>query len=78
MTIIFLLLSPALFALFWIVRFQICAARRRRLIYTYGIDSKKLRKLSCKEVTQLRKRIAVLDGKKDAYELEGLVKHYRP
>lgn len=78
MTIIFLLLSPALFALFWIVRFQICAARRRRLIDTYGIDSKKLRKLSCKEVTQLRKQIAALEDKKDVYGLEAIVKPYRP
>ena len=78
MTILFLLLSPALFALFWIVRFQICTARRRRLIDTYGIDSKKLRKLSCKEVTRLRKQIQALEEKKDAFGLEEAVRPYRP
>ena len=78
MTIIFLLLSPALFGLFWITRFQICAARRRRLVDTYGIDSKKLRKLSCKEVTKLRKQIQELEEKKDAFGLESAVRPYRP
>ena len=78
MTILFLLLSPALFALFWIVRFQICAARRRRLVDTYGIDSKKLRKLSCKEVTRLRKQIQDLEEKKDVFGLEEAVRPYRP
>ncbi|MBU3581482.1 hypothetical protein ICN19_05600 [Polynucleobacter sp. AP-Capit-er-40B-B4] len=78
MTILFLLLSPALFALFWIVRFQICSARRRRLIDTYGIDSKKLRKLGCKEVTKLRKQIQTLEEKKDAHGLESIVSPYRP
>ena len=78
MTIIFLLLSPALFGLFWIIRFQICAARRRRLVDTYGIDSKKLRKLSCKEVTKLRKQIQELEEKKDAFGLESVVRPYRP
>ncbi len=78
MTILFLLLSPALFALFWIIRFQICTARRRRLVDTYGIDSKKLRKLSCKEVTRLRKQIQALEEKKDAFGLESVVRPYRP
>jgi hypothetical protein len=78
MTILFLLLSPALFALFWIVRFQICTARRRRLVDTYGVDSKKLRKLSCKEVTRLRKQIQALEEKKDAFGLEEAVRPYRP
>ena len=78
MTILFLLLSPALFALFWIVRFQLCSARRRRLIDTYGIDSKKLRKLSCKVVTKLRKQIQALEEVKDAHGLESIVRPYRP
>jgi len=78
MTIILLLLSPALFALFWIIRFQICTARRRRLIDTYGIDSKKLRKLSCKEVTRLRRQIQALEEKKDAFGLEEAIRPYRP
>ncbi len=78
MTILFLLLSPALFALFWIVRFQICTARRRRLVDTYGIVSNKLRKLSCKGVTRLRKQIQELEEKKDAFGLEEAVRPYRP
>ena len=78
MTIVFLLLSPALFALFWIIRFQICAARRRRLVDTFGIDSKKLRKLSCREVSKLRKNIDEMKEKGDAYGLESLIKPYRP
>lgn len=78
MTILFLLLSPALFALFWIIRFQICTARRRRLVDTYGIDSKKLRKMSCKEVTKLRKQIQKAEERKDAHGLESIVRPYRP
>lgn len=78
MTIVFLLLSPALFALFWIIRFQICTARRRRLVDTFGIDSKKLRKLTCREVSKLRKNIDEMKAKGDAYGLESLIKPYRP
>lgn len=78
MTILFLLLSPALFALFWIIRFQICSARRRRLIDSYGIDSNKLRKLSCKDVAKLRKRIQELEERKDDFGLESVVRPYRP
>ena len=78
MTILFLLLSPALFGLFWIIRFQICSSRRRRLVETYGIDSKKLRKLSCKEVGKLRQRIQEMKDKDDVYGLESTIKPYRP
>ena len=78
MTILFLLLSPALFGLFWIIRFQMCAARRRRLVDTYGIDSKKLRKMSCKEITKLRKQVEELKSKGDSYGLEAIIKSYRP
>lgn len=78
MTILFLILSPALFGLFWIVRFQICSARRRRLVDTYGIDPKKLRKMSCKEVSKLRTRIQETKDKGDAYGLESIIHPYRP
>ena len=77
MTILLLFLSPALFALFWIIRFQICAARRRQLVDTYGISAKKLRKMTCKEVTDLRKHIEVAQYKNDTYSLESLIKPYR-
>ena len=78
MTILFLLLSPALFGLFWIIRFQICSSRRRRLVETYGIDSKKLRRMSCKEVGKLRQRIQEMKDKDDVYGLESTIRPYRP
>ncbi len=78
MTLLFLILSPALFAIFWIIRFQICSARRRWLIDTYGIDSKKLKKMSCKDVTQLRRLIDQMREKDDAYGLESIIRKYRP
>ena len=78
MTILFLLLSPALFGLFWIIRFQICSSRRRRLVETYGIDSKKLRKMSCKEGGKLRQRIQEMKDKDDVYGLESTIRPYRP
>lgn len=78
MSILLLFLSPALFGLFWIIRFQICAARRRRLVDTYGIDPKKLRKMSCKEVTDLRKRIEEAKDQGDAYALEAVIEPYKP
>lgn len=78
MTILFLLLSPALFAIFWIIRFQICAARRRRLVDTYGIDPKKLRKMRCAEVSLLRRHIQNLENTQDAYGLESLIRPLRP
>ncbi|WP_353432970.1 hypothetical protein [Polynucleobacter sp. MWH-UH23A] len=78
MSILLLILSPALFGLFWIIRFQICAARRRRLVDTYGVDPKKLRKMSCKEVTNLRKSIEEAKDQGDAYALEAVIKPYKP
>ena len=78
MTILFLLLSPALFGLFWIIRFQICSSRRRRLVETYGIDSQKLRKMSCKDVSKLRQHIQEMKDKDDAYGLESVIRPYRP
>ena len=78
MSLIFLLLSPALFGLFWIIRFQICSSRRRRLVDTYGIDPNKLRKMSCREVKKLRSLIDDLEDRGDAYGLESTVKPLRP
>ena len=77
MTLLFLFLSLALFGLYWIIRFQICANRRRRLVDTYGIDPQKLRKMSCKEVTKLRGLIEEMKDKGDAYGLESLIRPYR-
>ena len=77
MTLLFLFLSPALFGLYWIIRFQICANRRRRLVDSYGIDPHKLRKMSCKEVTKLRGLIEEMKDKGDVYGLESLIRPYR-
>ena len=78
MSLVLLLLSPALFGLYWIIRFQICANRRRRLVDTYGIDPKKLRMMNCKEVTNLRNQIDELSDRSDAFGLENLVRPLRP
>jgi hypothetical protein len=77
MTLLLLFLSPALFGLYWIIRFQICANRRRRLVDTYGIDPQKLRKMSCKEVTALRGLIKDMQDKGDAYGLESAIRPYK-
>ena len=78
MTILLLLLSPALLAIIWIIRFQICSSRLRYLIDTYGLDRKKLRKLSCRQAKALRNNIDELQDKNDAYGLENLIRPFRP
>ena len=78
MSLILLILSPVLFGLYWIIRFQICASRRRALVDTYGIDPRKLRKMSCKEVSRLRGAIDDMRDKGDAYGLEAIVKPLKP
>ena len=78
MSLVLLLLSPALFGLYLVIRFQICAARRRYLIDTYGVDSKKLKKMKCKEVTKLRNLTQDSKNKGDAYGLESIIKPRRP
>lgn len=77
MSIVFLLLAPAIFALFWLIKLQICLSRVRYLVDTYGIDRKKLRKLSCKEIRALRSSIDNLRQENDVIALEALVRPYR-
>lgn len=77
MSIVFLLLAPAIFALFWLIKLQICLSRVRYLVDTYGIDRKKLRKLSCKEIRALRSSIDDLRQENDAVALEALIRPYR-
>ncbi|QWE11119.1 hypothetical protein [Polynucleobacter sp. es-EL-1] len=77
MSIVFLLLAPAIFALFWLIKLQICLSRVRYLVDTYGIDRKKLRKLSCKEIRALRSSIDNLRQENDAIALEALIRPYR-
>jgi hypothetical protein len=77
MSILLLLLAPALFALLWLIKLQICLSRVRQLVDTYGMDRKKLRKLSCKDIKVLRNSIQNLKQADDAFGLEALVRPYR-
>lgn len=78
MSIVFLFLCPALFALYWIIRVQVCSSRLRRLVDAYGIDPKKLKKMSCKEVARLKKLIDQANDKGDMRGLEFIIKPLRP
>ena len=77
MSILLLLFAPGIFALYWLIRLQICLSRARYLVDTYGMDRKKLRKLSCKELKALRTAIDELQHANDAFGLEALVRPYR-
>lgn len=77
MSILLLLLAPGLFAIYWLIRLQICLSRIRYLVDTYGMDRKKLQKLKCKEVKALRVSIDQLRHANDAFGLENLVRPYR-
>lgn len=77
MSILLLFLAPGLFALVWLIRLQICLSRVRYLVDTYGMDRKKLRKLSCKELKKLRISIDELQHTNDAFALENLVRPFR-
>ena len=77
MSILLLLLAPGLFAIYWLIRLQICLSRIRYLVDTYGMDRKKLQKLKCKDVKALRESIDQLRHVNDAFGLENLVRPYR-
>jgi len=77
MSILLLLFAPGLFAIYWLIRLQICLFRIRYLVDTYGMDRKKLQKLKCKEVKALRKSIDELRHANDAFGLENLLRPYR-
>ena len=77
MSILLLLFAPGIFALYWLIRLQICLSRARYLVDTYGMDRKKLRKLSCKELKGLKTSIDELRHASDAFGLEALVRPYR-
>ncbi|WP_397390970.1 hypothetical protein, partial [Polynucleobacter sp.] len=72
-----LLFAPGIFAVYWLIRLQICLSRARYLVDTYGMDRKKLRKLSCGELKKLRTSIDELRHTSDAFGLEALVRPYR-
>lgn len=77
MSILLLLLAPGIFAVYWLIRLQVCLSRARYLVDTYGMDRKKLQKLSCKELKNLRASIDEMRHANDAFGLEALVRPYR-
>ena len=77
MSILLLLFAPGIFAIYWLIRFQICLSRMRYLVDTYGMDRKKLQMLKCKDIKALRESIEVLRHANDAFGLESLVRPYR-
>lgn len=77
MSILIILFAPGIFAIYWLIRLQICLSRVRYLVDTYGMDRKKLRKLSCKEIKALRNSIDELRQANEAFRLEALVRPYR-
>lgn len=77
MSLLVLLLAPGIFAIYWIVRMQICLSRIRYLVDTYGLSRKKLGALKCQEVKKLRGSIDQLRAHNDADGLESLVRPYR-
>jgi len=77
MSLLILLFAPGIFAIYWIIRMQICLARVRYLVDTYGLSRKKLRSLKCKEVKKLRESLDILQSKEDTSGLENLVRPYR-
>ena len=77
MSLLILLFAPGIFVIYWIIRMQICMARIRYLVDTYGLSRKKLRPLKCKEIKQLRESLDQLQSKEDATGLENLVRSYR-
>ena len=77
LSILFLLIAPSLFAIYWLIHLQLCLSRKRYLVDAYGLDRKKLQKLKCAQLKELRQSIDRLSKAHDAYALEALVKPYR-
>jgi hypothetical protein len=77
MSLLLLLFAPGIFAIYWIIRLQICLSRVRYLVDTYGLNRKKNQPLKCNEVKKLREKIDELRTANDAYGLEALIKPYR-
>jgi len=77
MSILLLLFAPGIFALYWLIRLQICLSRMRYLVDTYGMDRKKLQKLKCKDIKALRESIDALRHTSDAFGLENLIRPYK-
>jgi hypothetical protein len=77
MSLLILLIAPGIFAIYWIIRMQICLSRVRYLVDTYGLSRKKLQSLRCKEVKYLRDSLDRLQSNEDMSGLENLVRPYR-
>ena len=77
MSILLLLFMPGIFAMYFLIRLQICLSRVRYLVDTYGLDRKRLRKLKCGQLKELRESIDKLRHSNDAFALEALVRPYR-
>jgi hypothetical protein len=77
MSLLILIFTLGIFAIYWIIRMQICLSRIRYLVDTYGLNRRKLKALKCKEVKKLREDIDQLRAHNDAYGLESLVRPYR-
>ena len=77
MSILLLLFAPVFFAIYWLIRLQLCLSRARYLVDTYGMDRQKLQKLSCKELKKLRVSIDQLRHANDAFGLEAVVRPFR-
>lgn len=77
MSILLLLFAPGIFAIYWLIRLQLCLSRIRYLVDTYGMDRKKLQKLKCKQVKALKESIEQLRHANDAFGLENLVRPYK-
>lgn len=77
MSILLLLVAPGMFAIYWLIRLQLCLSRMRYLVDAYGMDRKKLQKLKCAQLKVLRQSIDQLRESDDAYALEALVRPYR-
>lgn len=77
MSILLLLFAPVIFAIYWLIRLQLCLSRARYLVDTYGMDRHKLQKLSCKELKKLRVSIDELRYANNAFGIEALVRPYR-
>jgi hypothetical protein len=52
-------------------------ANQRYLIDSYGLDRKKLKCLSAKEMNSLRKSIHLLSKKNDPFALEALLRKFK-
>lgn len=74
---IFLILTPILFGIYWLIRLQIHASQVRYLVDNYGLSRQKLRPLKYKAIKQLRQDIEKLRSENKPYDLEALVKIYR-